>query len=245
LNTQKEVNRLDITQRQQMDPPRSREASSGAFFVDLVLYLPLMFLIREVYFPSLGFIFNGLFWSLTTLAFATWRMRARGITWADLGLCRPKNIKTAVIATLFILGMAIAFIVAFEIINEQFQSGIAPDTSNESAAQKFGTLKGSWALFFAITPLIWLESFLEEVGMHGRFLRASGTQGDLGSDGASRKQRGRTECGSGRGHSRALLLVVTFENGRAHRASLAPPLVAPRVRAWNGRLALLCGMEPG
>ena len=145
-----------------MDPSHSSEARFGAFLVDLVLYLSLMFLIREVYFPSVGFILNGLFWSLTTLAFATWRMRTRGITWADLGLCRPKNIKTAVIAIPSILGLAIMSIVVFQIINEQLQSGIPPDTSNESAVHKFGNLK-DWASFFAIIPLIWLESFLEEV----------------------------------------------------------------------------------
>ena len=124
-----------------MGPSASSDAGSGAFLVDLVLYVSLMFLIREVYFPSVGFIFNGLFWSLTTLACATWRMRARGITWADLGLCKPKNIQTTVIAVLFIFGLTIGFIVVFQIINEQLQSGIAPDTSNESAVHKFGNLK--------------------------------------------------------------------------------------------------------
>jgi hypothetical protein len=154
---------MDITNRKQKDPPASSEARFGAYFADLVLYLSLMFLIREVYFPSVGFIINGLFWSLTTLACATWRMKARGISWADLGLCRPKNIKTTAIATLSILGLAVGSIVVFQIISEQLQPGIAPDTSNESAVHKFGDLKGNWTSFFAIIPLIWLESFLEEV----------------------------------------------------------------------------------
>lgn len=157
------MNRLDITDRTEIDSSVSSQASSGAFLVDLVLYLSLMFLIREVYFPSVGFIFNGLFWSLTTLAFATWRMRTRGISWADLGLCRPKSLKTTVIASLSILGLAIGSIVVFQIIYEQLPSGLAPDTSNESAVQKFGDLKDNWASFFAIIPLIWLESLLEEV----------------------------------------------------------------------------------
>lgn len=154
---------MDITNRRQKDPPVSSEASFGAYFGDLVLYLSLMFLIREVYFPSVGFIINGLFWSLTTLACATWRMKARGISWADLGLCRPKNIKTTAIATLSILGLAVGSIVVFQIISEQLLPGVAPDTSNESAVHKFGDLKDNWTSFFAIIPLIWLESFLEEV----------------------------------------------------------------------------------
>ncbi len=90
-------------------------------------------------------------------------MKARGIRWADLGLCRPKNIKTTAIATVSILGLAVGSIVVFQIISEQLLPEIAPDTSNESAVHKFGDLKGNWTLFFAIIPLIWLESFLEEV----------------------------------------------------------------------------------
>jgi hypothetical protein len=70
-----------------------------AFFIDLVIYLSVMFLVREVYFPKIGFIANGLLWSLTTLAVATWRMRARGVSWKDLGLCKPRNYKVALIWT--------------------------------------------------------------------------------------------------------------------------------------------------
>ena len=154
---------MDITKSKQMDRSPSSEAGPGNFLVDLVLYVSLMFLIREVYFPSIGFIFNGLFWSLTTLGFATWRMRTRGISWADLGLRIPKNIKTTAVATLFVIGLAIGSVVVFQIIIEQLQPGIAPDTSNASAVDKFGIVKDNWVSFFAIIPFIWLESFLEEL----------------------------------------------------------------------------------
>lgn len=147
----------------QMNPLRSADPGPGAFLFDLALYLPLMFLVREVYFSSIGFILNGLFWSLTTLAFAIWRMRVRGISLANLGLCRPKSIKTATIASVAILGMAIGSIVLFQIIHEQIPLGLAPDTSNENAVQKFGDLKNNWGVFFTTIPLIWLESLLEEV----------------------------------------------------------------------------------
>ena len=147
-------------------PPES--ASSGqigpmAFFVDLALYLSVMFSIREVYFSSLGFMANGLFWSLTTLVVATWRMKARGVTWSELGLCKPEDIKRVAMATVSILGMAITSIVIFEMLKDWLLLDLSPDTSNESAASRFGDLKDNWSLFFAIIPLIWLESFLEEV----------------------------------------------------------------------------------
>ena len=149
--------------RAQSEPTSFRKVSSRAFFVDLALYLSVMFLIREVYFQSLGFMVNALFWSFTTLVFAAWRMRARGVTWAELGLCKPDHIKRVVTATVFILGMAIGSIIIFEMLKEQLAWDLSPDTSNESAASKFGNLENNWVLFFSIIPVIWLESFLEEV----------------------------------------------------------------------------------
>lgn len=134
-----------------------------AFFIDLVLYLSVMFLIREVYFSSIGFMANGLFWSTTTLVVATWRMRARGISWADLGLRKPKSIKTTAIATASILGMAIGFIIIFSMLKEQLPFELAPDTSNASAKGKFGDLENNWILFFSIMPIVLLESSLEEM----------------------------------------------------------------------------------
>ena len=139
------------------------QVSPLAFLFDLFIYISVMFLIREVYFSQVSFIANGLFWSFTTLVFATWRMHARGISWKDLGLCRPKNYKSALIATVFILGFAIISIILFQILKDQLPLGIAPDNSNESAVSKFGDLSGNWILFFSILPFIWLESMLEEI----------------------------------------------------------------------------------
>jgi len=141
----------------------ANESKPQAFFIDLVIYLSVMFLVREVYFSEIGFIANGLMWSLSTLVVATWRMRARGVSWKDLGLSRPKNYKVALVATAAILGLAVASIVLFQITKDQFALGVAPDTSGESAVSKFGDLQGNWILFLTIIPFIWLESLLEEI----------------------------------------------------------------------------------
>ncbi|HSG01051.1 MAG TPA: hypothetical protein VLA20_07960, partial [Vicinamibacterales bacterium] len=122
-----------------------------------------MFLVREVYFSEIGFVANGLLWSLITLVVATWRMKARGVTWRDLGLRRPRNGTTALIATVSILGLAIASVILFQVLNDWIAFGLAPDTSGESAASKFGDLHGNWILFLTIIPFVWLESLLEEV----------------------------------------------------------------------------------
>jgi hypothetical protein len=134
-----------------------------AFFIDLVVYLSVMFLVREVYFPAIGFIANGLLWSFTTLAVAAWRMKARGVSWRDVGLRRPDNYGAALVATVAVLGMAVVSVVVFEIAKDQLAPGIAPDSSAESAVARFGDLQGNWGLFLTIIPFVWLESLLEEV----------------------------------------------------------------------------------
>ena len=143
-------------------PTRSLEHSPHAFLFDLVIYISVMFLIREVYFSQVGFIANGLFWSLTTLVVANWRMHARGLSWKDLGICKPENYKSALFATVFILGFTVISIILFQILKEQFALGVTPDNSNENAVSKFGDLHQNWGLFFSIIPFIWLESMLEE-----------------------------------------------------------------------------------
>jgi hypothetical protein len=130
---------------------------------DLVVYISVMFLIREVYFAQFNFITNGLFWSLTTLVVATIFMRIRGITWIEIGLCRPKNYRKTLLATVFIFAFTIISILIFQTFKEQLSLQIAPDMSNENASSKFGELAGNWQLFFAIIPFIWLQSMLEEI----------------------------------------------------------------------------------
>ena len=122
-----------------------------------------MFLVREIYMPKVGFIANGLFWSITTLGIATWRMRVRAVSWKDLGLNRPENIgKTLGVSVIIFVGVIIS-IMSFEILKDQLPLSLAADTSPESAVSKFGELKGNWLHFFLIIPFIWLESMLEEM----------------------------------------------------------------------------------
>lgn len=122
-----------------------------------------MFLIRKVYVPEISFIANGLFWSLTTLAVAAWRMKARHVTWTDLGLCTPKSFKATLIATVAALGLAVGLVIVFQLVNDQLDLGLAPDRSEYSAVSKFGDLRGDWALFLMIIPFVWLQSALEEI----------------------------------------------------------------------------------
>ena len=133
------------------------------FLFDLIIYISVLFLIREIYIPTVGFIANGLFWSFTTLAIATWRMKIRKVTWKELGLRKPDKLwKTLAIAT-FIFTATMLSLIAFQVLIDHFPFFLEADTSSESAASKFGTLRGNWAHFFLIIPFILLESTLEEV----------------------------------------------------------------------------------
>jgi membrane protease YdiL (CAAX protease family) len=134
-----------------------------AFLLDLVIFISIMFLIREVYFSQFNFITNGLFWSFSTLLAAKILMRVRGVTWQDIGLFSPKSYKKSIAATVFIIVFTVISISIFQIFKEQLGLQISPDTSNVRAVSKFGDLAGNWALFFTIIPFIWLESMLEEV----------------------------------------------------------------------------------
>jgi hypothetical protein len=152
-----------LDERPPSEPVRASRVGSGAFLVDLAIYLPAIFLIREVYVERFGFLANGLFWSFFGLGVAAWRMKARGVTWAELGLRKPPNLKKLVVATAFTIGLAIGSIIIFEILKDQFAWDLAADKSNEGAVSKFGNLEDNWALFFSIISIIWLESFLEEI----------------------------------------------------------------------------------
>jgi len=133
------------------------------FLFDLVIYISIMFLVREIYIPKVGFITNGLFWSFTTLVIAIWRMKVRNVTWKELGLRKPDNFGKTLGISVLILAATMISLMAFNILKDHLPFSIASDTSTESAVSKFGDLKGNWSHFFLIIPFILLESMLEEL----------------------------------------------------------------------------------
>ncbi len=137
--------------------------NSKYLLLDLTIYISVMFLVREIYLPNVGFLANGLFWSFSTLVVASWRMRVRGVTWSELGLCKPKNFTKTLIVAAAILAAVVISMIIFEVLKDQLPFSLAPDTSNESAVSKFGDLKGNFTLFFSIIGLVLIESFLEEL----------------------------------------------------------------------------------
>lgn len=151
------------TKQKQISKGLIKSINHKGFLLDLIIYISVMFLIREIYFPSLGFIINGLFWSLTTLVIATWRMKVRNVTWKDLGLRKPESFKKTLFVTIGILIAVVLSIMAFEMIKDYLPFSIEEKNYSENSAIKFGNLKGNWLLFFTIIPAVLLESMLEEL----------------------------------------------------------------------------------
>lgn len=141
----------------------TKTTNQKGFLFDLIIYISVMFLIREIYYPKVGFIINGLFWSFSTLIVATWRMKARNVSWKDLGLRMPKSIKKSLLVTIGILIAIPLSIMLFELTKDYLPISLEPKNYSESSASKFGNLKGNWLLFFTIIPAILLESMLEEL----------------------------------------------------------------------------------
>lgn len=140
-----------------------KQYSYKELLIDLIIYISIMFLIREISIPNVGFITNGLINSFVTLVVASWRMRVRGVTWKQLGLRKPKNLGKTLGISVIIFVTVIISLVIFEIVKDHLPFSIVPDTSSESAVSKFGDLKGNWPLFFSIIFFVWVESLLEEL----------------------------------------------------------------------------------
>ena len=152
-----------FTEQKEIPDNIIRPTNYRGFLFDLIIYISVMFLIREIYFPKVGFIANGLFWSFSTLVIAIWRMKIRNVSWKDLGLSRPESIKKTLLVTVGILIAIVLSIMAFEMTKEYLPFSIELKNYSENSASKFGNLKGNWILFFTIIPAVLLESMLEEL----------------------------------------------------------------------------------
>ncbi len=148
---------LDIT------TANSRSTNYKGFLLDLIIYISVMFLVREIYIPKVGFIANGLFWSFSTLIIATWRMRTRNISWKDLGLHKPENLKKTLLISIGILIATVLSIMLFHMIKDFLPFLTEQEVSEGGSSSKFGDLKGNWSHFFLIIFFIWVESMLEEL----------------------------------------------------------------------------------
>ena len=140
-----------------------KKTNHKGYLFDLIIYITVMFSIREVTIPNTSFLVTGLFWSFTTLIVASWRMKVRNVSWKDIGLRKPENIKKTLLISIGILIATVLSIVLFNIIKDSLPFFEEQEVNGGDSSSKFGNLKGNWLLFFTIMPMVLIESFLEEL----------------------------------------------------------------------------------
>ncbi len=149
---------------------RAALSDPRAALIDLGFFLAAMFLIRTVTVPGLGFVGNGLMYSVVTLGVATWRLRVRGESWRSLGLRRPESFVKMAAAVVLILVLVVASVVIFEPVLESWfppteaaPSAASTDPAIESTDTRFAGIEGNIAALLSILFFVWIESFFEEL----------------------------------------------------------------------------------
>lgn len=140
-----------------------RQHNQISFLFDLVIYLSIMFLIREISIPNTHFLVTGFLYSGTTLIVATWQMKKRGVTWRSIGLRRPVSIPKAFLRAGLIFISIIATFLIFNLIQDSLS--VVKESSEAAKSTNTGqTLSnGDYAYFFSVIIFIWIQSALEEL----------------------------------------------------------------------------------
>jgi len=101
--------------------------------------------------------FAGPISTFTAMIVATWRLRARGTTWADLGLKKPENFLKTIGWSIIAFGVIIAGAALGNLLAEPFFDKL-PSTN------RFGNIEGDIPAFLMWLGLIWTHSaFFEEM----------------------------------------------------------------------------------
>ena len=132
--------------------------------VDLLIFLCVMFLVREIYFDTLGFWGNALFRSFLTVSIATILLYFRKQSWKDLGLTKPDHLlKSLGVAAIILVGTIVSMMI-FEIAVRDL---LFPNEEVMEGSDRFSEMKGNLPYFFSIILFVWIESALEELQDRG------------------------------------------------------------------------------
>ncbi|WP_452598978.1 CPBP family intramembrane glutamic endopeptidase [Pontimicrobium sp. MEBiC01747] len=133
------------------------------YALDLIIYIAIMFLIRETSIPNTHYLVTGFLYSGTTLLVATLMMKRRGLTWKALGLVKPKSIKKTLISSVVIFITIIATLLIFNLIQDSF--AITKESSEAVSCTNTGhsLRNGDYSYVFSIIIFVWLQSALEEL----------------------------------------------------------------------------------
>ncbi|WP_412985056.1 CPBP family intramembrane glutamic endopeptidase [Pontimicrobium sp. IMCC45349] len=140
-----------------------KKESRLSYLIEIILYIAIMFLIRETSIPNSHYLVTGFLYSGTTLIVATLMMKRRGITWKALGLARPKNIKKTLLHSGVIFITVIATFLIFNIIQDQFAVAKASSEAAKGTITGYSLSNGDYAYVFSVIVFVWLQSALEEL----------------------------------------------------------------------------------
>jgi hypothetical protein len=132
------------------------------FAFDLIIYIAIMFLIRETSIPNTHYLVTGFLYSGTTLVVATLQMRRRGITWKSIGLRKPKSIPKTLLKSGIIFATIIITILTFKFIADSF-SFFNHTTPNENTGLHASVKDVNYINFSIVLFFVWIQSALEEL----------------------------------------------------------------------------------
>ena len=133
------------------------------YLFDLVIYIAIMFLIRETYIPNSHYLVTGFLYSGTTLIVATWQMRRRGVTWKSIGLRKPKSIPKTFLKAGLIFITIIATLLIFNIIQDSLSIVKESSEAAKGINTGYSLSNGDYAYFFSNIIFVWIQSALEEL----------------------------------------------------------------------------------
>lgn len=144
---------MNISTKPEPEMPRSYNWRALA---DAVLVILVLVAVKQ-FFLQYTIKYAGPISTFTAMAVATWRLRASGMSWADLGFKKPESIVKTLLLSIGVL----AAIIAAGVIG----SGIADLFFDKAyVADRFGDLEGDVPMFALWLVLIWTHgSFFEEM----------------------------------------------------------------------------------
>ena len=110
-------------------------------------------------------VYAGPITALLTIILTTALIRRQGIGWADLGLCRPRNIWITLAQAAFtFIGTGVVLYFAYQLVGLYFEEA-------ETAVSRFGDMEGNLPLYLWWVLLGWVcGGFIEEMLFRGFFL---------------------------------------------------------------------------
>lgn len=131
---------------------------------DVIITLLFMAIVNiSVY--QITWVYAGPITALFSIILVTILIRRRGICWADLGLCRPKNIwATLLQAVITFIGTGLVLYLAYQFVGLFFEK-------TETTVSRFGDMEGNLQLYFWWVTLGWIVGgFFEEMLFRGFLL---------------------------------------------------------------------------